>query len=162
MNRNSAHHSENNSRTKGMTAGAAPRLIPRRNRFCFKTPGGVLLLAILCLLHFWGFLSQASAQDAYEAFPYDDSASATTQNFLEPYTAQDHTIHSDSDIDWGIVYQISPSLMEYTLVFTDRVLPSGTALRVKLYEDGPDHPATWTEDIGPGAGEYPLSWLGTR
>lgn len=101
-----------------------------------------------------------STPDAYEPSPYNDSTSATTQNVLEPNTPQEHTLHSDTDIDWGIVYLINPALMQYSLVFSNRVLPSGTALRVCLYEDGPDQPPTWIEDIGPGAGEYLVTWQG--
>ncbi|MBI1289813.1 hypothetical protein GC173_01025 [bacterium] len=74
--------------------------------------------------------------DIYEFPPYNDSTESGTANLLAVGVPQDHTIHVETDEDWGIVFDQTTGV--YELEFSDMVVPQGTILKVFAYVDGPD------------------------
>ncbi|MFH0793342.1 MAG: hypothetical protein V2A74_04850 [bacterium] len=82
--------------------------------------------------------AQGSPPDAYEGPPYNDDASTTTLNYLTVDVGQDHTLHSQSDRDWGIAVARGPDDREnpFELSFSNLVIPPGSFLRIDLYQDG--------------------------
>lgn len=108
-------------------------------------------------------LGATSSPDAFEGPPYNDDASTTTLNFLSPQIAQDHTIHAEVDVDWGICIQTEPETegtFPYSLSFTNLDVPSGSFLVVALYEDGPSSPPSRTVYIPSGQPSGYVSWIG--
>lgn len=108
----------------------------------------------------------ASDPDIYEFAPFFDDSPDTSQNLLGLLEPQNHTIHETADQDWALVYQTavaldgSPVQRPYSLEFTNLRIPEGQRLRVRLYEDGPNQPATAEIELLPGDGTRSLNWSG--
>ncbi|MBI1290809.1 hypothetical protein GC173_06140, partial [bacterium] len=75
-----------------------------------------------------------STADIYEFPPYNDSTQSGTANLLAVGVPQDHTIHVETDEDWGIVYDSSSGI--YQLELSDFVVPSGSVLKIFAYTSG--------------------------
>jgi len=108
-------------------------------RRLLKHPAACITFLLVLALFPIRAVAQGSPPDAYEGPPYNDDASTTTINYLTVDVLQDHTLHSQSDIDWGIAVARGPDDREnpFELNFTNLDIPtSGTFLRVDLYQDG--------------------------
>lgn len=107
-------------------------------------------------------LAQHSPPDIYEDDPYFDDTAATTTNVLPPLAGpipQSHTIDSDDDVDWFICPQ-DPSNYprSWSLIIESSVIPTGSALLLELYEDGPLSPSTSSITVTPETQFPSLPW----
>ncbi|MBX3730588.1 MAG: hypothetical protein KF858_15535, partial [Candidatus Sumerlaeia bacterium] len=91
----------------------------------------------------------APNRDAYENEPYFDSTT-DTQNFVAPSSGlQVHTLHDESDEDWGVAVCWSRSAdgeiaqIPYELAFTNVSAPAGAGFMVEIFRDGRPDPGDW-------------------
>ncbi len=106
-------------------------------------------------------VSITDALDIYEPSPYFDSASGTTMNVLSPTIAQNHTLHANTDEDWGRVWQIADtSPLPFSLHF-ELNMPTNAILNVEIYGNGPLNSPTQTDTILWTETTHDVQWLGT-
>ncbi len=96
-----------------------------------------------------------SPPDIYDLAPYNDDSWQTTRNVLAPGSPQNHTIHTEGNQAW--IRCITTVDAPHSLVFRNLELPQGTALLVRIYEDGPEEPETDWELIAQDGDR--LTWL---
>ncbi|MBI1291482.1 hypothetical protein GC173_09600 [bacterium] len=90
-----------------------------------------------------------SPADIYEFPPYNDSTQSGTANLLAVGIPQDHTIHIETDEDWGIVYDKADDL--YQIEFSNLVIPAGNVLNVFVYSSIDDtNPEVYSSSLAVG------------